>query len=222
MNWLDLITNIISRVPIERVLFSPRDNTKALEEFVTNMKQTKSQKEAPSEQKTTSTIQEPAKSPETVRPEVAETITEEGKASSIEAGCVPCSLGHLSVCSGLINEAMRFGRSDGMDSNEVIDRVSHCLSELNALEREDLTSEMIIDLPSWEKEIAVDALETSRSTRHLLEKITTTDELEKAAAKTQTAYTQISRRWFKERVARMPQEEKAELAKKAMKQLEES
>lgn len=148
--------------------------------------------------------------------------TEPDNTYSVEGVAVHnCSLGHLSVCSGLINEAMRFGRSNGMDSNEVIDRVSHCLSELNALEREDLTSEMIIDLPPWEKEIAVEALETSRSTRHLLERITTTDELEKAAAKTQTAYTQISRRWFKERVTRMPKEEKTKLAQKAMKQLEE-
>lgn len=171
----------------------------------------------------------PFKRPETAKqqptavieqpPEVAE--AGEGKASSIEAGCVPCSLGHLSVCSGVINEAMRFGRSNGMDSNEVIDRVSHCLQELNALEREDLTSEMIIDLPPWEKEIAVEALETSRATRHLLEGITTVDELEKAAAKTQTAYTQISRKWFKERVARMPKEEKEKLAEKAIKKLEE-
>lgn len=154
--------------------------------------------------------------------EVAEKpIIEEGKASSIEAGCVPCSLGHLSVCSGVINEAMRFGRSDGMNSNEVIDRVSHCLQELNALEREDLTSEMIIDLPPWEKEIAVEALKTSRATRHLLEGITTTDELEKAAAKTQTAYTQISRKWFKERLARMPKEEKEKLTEKAIEKLGE-
>lgn len=151
-----------------------------------------------------------------------ETATrEEEKASSIEAGCVPCSLGHLSVCSGIINEAMRFARSDGMDSNEVIDRVGHCLQELNALEREDLTPEMIIGLPSWEKELAVEALETSRATRHLLEGITTTDELEKVAAKTQTAYTQINRRWFKKRLAKMPKEEKARLAEKAIEKLEE-
>jgi len=153
--------------------------------------------------------------------EVREATTEEGKASSIEAGCVPCSLGHLSICSGGINEAMRFARSGGMDSNEVIDRVSHCLQELNTLEREDLTPEMIISLPPWEKELAVEALETSRATRHLLEGITTVGELEKAAAKTQTAYTQISRKWFKQRIAKMPKEEKERLAEKAIEKLEE-
>ena len=58
MNWVDLITNIISRVPIERALFSPRDNTKSLEEFIA--KQPKS-----SEGKSPSTtIQEPSKTRE--------------------------------------------------------------------------------------------------------------------------------------------------------------
>jgi len=149
------------------------------------------------------------------------TATEEGKASSIEAGCVPCAIGHFGTCTGLLNESMRFARSKSIDTNEVIDRISHCLSELNALEREDLTSENIISLPPWEKEIAIEALDASRSTRHLLEGITTTDELEKAAANTQTANTQISRKWFKERLARMPKSEKKELAQKAIKKLEE-
>ncbi|GAI63193.1 unnamed protein product, partial [marine sediment metagenome] len=58
MNWVDLISNIISRVPIERALFSPRDNTKALEEFI------EKQKEAPVSEKPTSTIQEIEKAPE--------------------------------------------------------------------------------------------------------------------------------------------------------------
>lgn len=149
----------------------------------------------------------------TVEPtELQETLEEAtpvvGKASSIESGCVPCSLGHLSICSGIINEAMRFARSGGIKSNEVIDRVGHCLQELNSLEREDLTPEKIIDLPPWEKELAVEALETSRATRHLLEGMNTVDDLEKAAAKTQTANTQINRKWFQHRLAEPPKEEK--------------
>lgn len=146
---------------------------------------------------------------------------EPDKASSIQAGCVPCSLGHVSVCTGVINEAMRFARSDGINSNEVIDRISHCLQELNALEREDLTPEMIVNLPPWEKELAVEALETSRATRHLLEGITTIDELEKAAANTQAAYTQISRTWFKKRLNNMPKAKKEEFTRKAINKLQE-
>ncbi|TET43297.1 MAG: hypothetical protein E3J60_00625 [Dehalococcoidia bacterium] len=58
MNWLDFIINTVARIPFERALFSPRDNTKALEEFID--KQTTS-----SVGKATSTaIQEPPKAPE--------------------------------------------------------------------------------------------------------------------------------------------------------------
>lgn len=146
---------------------------------------------------------------------------EEEKASSIEAGCVPCAIGHFGTCTGLLNESMRFARSKGIDTNEVIDRISHCLQELNALEREDLTSENIINLPPWEKEIAIEALDASRATRHLLEGITTADDLEKATAKTQTANTQINRKWFKKRLAKMPKEEKTELVEKAIEKLGE-
>ncbi len=59
MNWVSLVTNIIDHIPIERALFHPRDNTKALEEFITSMGSTKSAKEAPIPEKPTSTITRP-------------------------------------------------------------------------------------------------------------------------------------------------------------------
>jgi len=154
-------------------------------------------------------------------PKVAETITEEEKASSIEAGCVPCAIGHFGTCSGLLNEAMRFAKKDGVGSSEVIDRVNMCLDELNAMERVDLRPELITDLPDWEKELANRALTASRATRHGLEGLTTGNDLEKVAASTQTARTDIGRKWFKERLARMPKEEKEKLAEKAIEKLEE-
>lgn len=64
MDWVAFITNIINRVPIERVLFPPPDNTKALEEFVTSMSGTYSAKEAPVSEKLTSTITRPPSQPE--------------------------------------------------------------------------------------------------------------------------------------------------------------
>ncbi len=153
--------------------------------------------------------------------EITETTPEAGKASSIQTGCVPCAIGHFGTCTGLLNESMRFARNKGLDSNEVIDRVTHCLQELNALEREDLTSENIISLPEWEKELALEALNASRSTRHMLEGATSIDELEKAVASTQTTNTRINRKWFKERLARMPKGEKTKLVAKAVDKLEE-
>ena len=59
MNWVNLISNIIARVPIEKALFHPRDNTKSLEEFITTMKQAESSKEAPVLEKPTPTITSP-------------------------------------------------------------------------------------------------------------------------------------------------------------------
>ena len=171
----------------------------------------------------------PFKRPETVRPvaveeqpqKVAEPITEGKKASSVEAGCVPCAIGHFGTCSGLLNEAMRFAKKDGVESSEVIDRVNMCLDELNAMERVDLRPELIIDLPDWEKKLANGALTASRATRHGLEGLTTGNDLEKVAASTQITRTEIGRKWFKERLARMPKEEKGKLAEKAIEQLEE-
>lgn len=154
-------------------------------------------------------------------PKVDEPIAEEGKASSVEAGCVPCAIGHFGTCSGLLNEAMRFANKDGLGSSEVIDRVNMCLDELNAMERVDLRPEMITNLPDWEKKLANGALTASRATRHGLEGLTTGNDLEKVAASTQTARTEIGRKWFQERLARMPKEEKERLAEKAIEKLEE-
>ena len=145
----------------------------------------------------------------------------EGKATSIASGCIPCALGHFGTCTGLLNESMRFARDKGLDSDEAVDRIGHCLQELNALEREDLTSENIVTLPPWQKELAVEALNASRQTRHILEGATTVDDLEQAVADTQTFNTSINRRWFKERLKRMPKEEKTKLVERTVKGLEE-
>lgn len=153
--------------------------------------------------------------------EITETTPEVGKASSIEAGCVPCAIGHLGTCCGLTNEGVRFAKRDGVDSSEVIDRVNMCLDELNAMERVDLRPEMIVGLPDWEKDLANQALVASRDARHNLEGLRTADDLERAAANIQSTRAEIGRRWFKEKLAKMPKGEKTKLAKKAIEKLEE-
>ncbi|KKN59499.1 hypothetical protein LCGC14_0541130 [marine sediment metagenome] len=149
------------------------------------------------------------------------TITEKAKASGIEAGCVPCAIGHLGTCSGLTNEAVRFAKKDGVQSGEVIDRVNMCIDELNTMERVDLRPEMIVNLTSWEKDLANQALVASRSARHELEGLNSVEGLERAAANIQSTRKEIGRGWFKERLARMPKEEKQKLAEKAIEKLEE-
>jgi hypothetical protein len=60
VDWVAWVTNIIARIPVERVLFPPRDNTKALEDFVTTMSGTKNSKEAPVSEKPILTITRPS------------------------------------------------------------------------------------------------------------------------------------------------------------------
>jgi hypothetical protein len=130
------------------------------------------------------------------------------KAQAIATGCVPCSIGHLGTCSGLLNEAMRFARSDGIQSEEVISRCNMCLDELNALERVDLRPELIHGLPDWEKGLAEKALNLSRSLRHDLEGLSSTDALEGITAQTQGTRQEIGSAWFRERLSRMSPEQR--------------
>ena len=140
----------------------------------------------------------------------------EFKAQAIPTGCIPCSLGHLGACSGLLNEAMRFARADGVASDEVIDRANMCLDELNALERTDLRPEMINGLPEWEHDIAVDALNLSRQTRHYLENVNNIDQFEKVAAEVQAKRNDIGRRWFQGKLSHLSDEEKAKIQERVM------
>jgi hypothetical protein len=130
------------------------------------------------------------------------------KAMAIATGCVPCSIGHLGTCSGLLNEAMRFARSDGIQSEEVISRCNMCLDELNALERVDLRPELMHGLPDWEKALAEKALNLSRSLRHDLEGVSTVDALEGITAKAQGTRQDIGSSWFRERLSRMTPEQR--------------
>jgi hypothetical protein len=136
-----------------------------------------------------------------ISPEPAvEAAMEESKATGIEAGCLPCAIGHYGTCSGLLNEAMRFAKNDGIASDEVIERVNMCLDELNAMERVDLRPELIVTLPTWQKPLAERALKESRGTRHRLEGLTTVDDLEKTVANLQTVRNDIGREWFQQRL----------------------
>ena len=114
--------------------------------------------------------------------------------------CLPCAINHLSTCSGLCSEALRFARADGMASPEVIQRVGLCQDELNAMERVDLRAEVVAGLDPKEKEIAHRALSGTRELRHNLENMSKVDELEKLTAQTQTLRTEIGQKWAEEKL----------------------
>jgi len=118
---------------------------------------------------------------------------------NIATACLGCSVGHFSTTVGLLNEIVRF-KKEGITSNEVIDRISKCLEEQNALERVDLAPVKIQNLIGWEKKLAQDALDQSRSLRHSLENVQTIEELENLAADTDKYYKNLSREWFTHRI----------------------
>lgn len=200
MKWLGLLPELISRIPLEKLIPRP-DNKKRLEELqeiLSSAEPKKTHEETPPE-------------PVGERHESLREIAEEVRGTGdVATGCVPCSLSHFGTCSGLLNEAIRFARKDGLESNEVLDRINKSLDELNTLERVDLDSEKIYALPPGEKEIAIKALNASRATRHALESLTTVDELEKVTADVQTIRKDIGRDWYRYRLSKIPKEKLSE------------
>jgi hypothetical protein len=166
-------------------------------------------------------IHGPKNPAEEMPPETENVSKEEGGLSggsqSISQGtaCIPCSQDHLSTCSGLLAEALRFARNDGVESAEVISRIGLCRDELNAMERVDLRPELTAQLPDWERSLANDVLNSSRGLRHDMAEILTVDDLEKVAGSAQTVRGEIGQQWLKGRIANMSPEEKAKVKEKA-------
>ena len=123
---------------------------------------------------------------------------EEKQPEDIATACVPCAIGHYAGAAKLLNEAIRF-RDDGIESNQVLDDIAGAIGELNAMERVDLTPERLQKTPGWERTIADEALRESRKLRHRLEGIGSMDEIEKAAADTESYYKKLNRQWYRER-----------------------
>ena len=190
-----LVSEVIDRLPVERLLSRPRDNKKNLEELQEILGTAKPK-----------TVEHTQAVPEDTIYESLAEIAQEARGSDIATGCVPCAIGHFGTCAGLLNEAMRFARKDGLESNEVLDRINKSLDELNALERVDLDSEKILTLPPGEKDLAVKALNASRATRHSLESLTTVDDLESVTADVQTIRRDIGRDWYRYRLSQLPKE----------------
>ena len=146
----------------------------------------------------------------------------DNKATSIVTGCIPCATGHLSTCSGLLKEAVRFGQGpEGVSSPEVVDRVNLCLDELNSMERVDMSPSMIHQLPPWERELAHQVLAASRATRHELEDVSNFDRLEEIAAKTDTTRKDIGRKWFQAKLSNLSEQDKAAIQQRVADKLNE-
>lgn len=120
----------------------------------------------------------------------------------IATACVPCAIGHYAGAAKLLNEAIRF-REDGIESSQVLDDIAGAIGELNAMERVDLTPERLQKTPGWERAIADEALRESRKLRHRLEGISSMEEIEKAAADTESYYKKLHRQWYRGRFSNL-------------------
>jgi len=190
-----LISEVIDRLPVERLFTRPPDNKKNLEALQEILGTAETEKR-----------ETPEVNPEVDSYKSLAEIAQETRGSDVATGCVPCSISHFGTCAGLLSEAMRFARKEGLGSNEVLDRINKSLDELNALERVDLDSEKIHFLPPGEKEIAIKALNASRATRHSLESLTTIDDLESVTADVQTIRRDVGRDWYRYRLSKLPED----------------
>ena len=149
----------------------------------------------------TSTTQGAEKVPEIEPQNSGQSPTTEENPSEgqdIATACVPCAIGHYSGAARLLNEAIRF-REEGIESSQVLDDIAGAIGELNAMERVDLTPERLQKTPGWERAIADEALRESRKLRHRLEGISNMEEIEKAAADTESYYKKLNRQWYRGR-----------------------
>ena len=140
------------------------------------------QKEAPPEGKTTPTI--------TQEPETTVAVEDKGTACDI------CSLDHISTCAGILEEANRFARREGVDNPEVIRRISICRQQLNALERDDANPQKLVELPRIEREIMERILPKAGKLRHRLNEIVSLETLEQVTAETQDLSDQFQTEIF--------------------------
>lgn len=133
---------------------------------------------------------------------VTETLPQENPTDQIATACVPCAIGHFAGAAKLLNEAIRF-RDEGIGSNQVLDDIAGAIGELNAMERVDLTPERLQQTPEWQRAIAEESLRESRKLRHRLEGISSMEEIEKAAADTESYYKKLNRQWYKGRFSHL-------------------
>jgi len=157
----------------------------------TTMAAPQAAKEAPPEQKTTPTTQEP--------PYIA---LEKQKMTESGTACLPCSRDHFLTASSSLSEGIRFAREKSVRDHEVMRRIRIALQELDIMERIDLAPEETAKLKGAEKELANWSLQQSRDLRHAITAIKDVETMEQAAAKA-SAVTEE----FMDRLWGIPEEE---------------
>jgi len=145
-------------------------------------------------------------------PEVEEDEIKGGTAGNL------CSDEHLVQAAANITEALRMARSRGIKDREVRDRIKAARSELNQMERFDITAEKIVTYPREQQEIAHWLLPRSSAMRHQINEILMRDkdieDLEKVAAYGNTTASRLT-----DLIDALPKEQKESDACLEIKQL---
>lgn len=96
--------------------------------------------------------------------------------------CRPCTSDHLSTCAGALSEALRFARADGMESEEVQDRLTLCAQEINIWERWDAAPKSFVELSNQDQDFLRRWLPKGRGFKHKVNSCETLVQLEQVAA----------------------------------------
>jgi len=121
-----------------------------------------------------------------------------GEKKGVATSCMACSRSHLTTISGALDEALRFARKDGVDSDESMRRIDAAEREINIMERIDLSPESIQNSPREEQEFIEPFMQKIRELRQNIGQIKSVQELERTAAQA----IEVSRE-FKQALMRM-------------------
>lgn len=179
MHWLALIGDAINRIPFEKFLIKPRDKREDLKELQEILEAPKNQIQTTSAEnkEITTTPQEAEK-----QSALGSSIPRQIQITSKGKECRPCTSDHLATCAGILSEALRFARAEGMENDEVQDRIALCAQEMNTWERWDAAPESFVELSDKEKGFLRKWLPKGRGFRHKVNSLETLEQLEEVAA----------------------------------------
>jgi hypothetical protein len=120
--------------------------------------------------------------PPAVATEVKVTPRGEKQMREVATACLSCTRSHLATIAGLMGEALRFARAEGILHPEVQERLNMAEQEVNVMERIDLSPQKIQDLPPVEAEMAREYLPKIRVLRQDMGNIESVEALEAATA----------------------------------------
>lgn len=101
---------------------------------------------------------------------------------NVPVSCLACARSHISTCSALLKEAVRFSRDEGITNEEVQKRIGACEEEITALERFDWSPEQIINSPEDEQEIIRELQPRLRKLRQDITTANSPQDIEQIAA----------------------------------------